>query len=129
LFTGQAVDRYNRKLILGLACFGWGLSTFLSGTVATVYGIALCRFMTGVFMSAFDPARFSIVNDLFPIERQAMAVSVMTSSIFPGAGLATLSVIPLVRIGWRSTLQVVGVSAMIIGSMFLLFVKEPKRQR
>jgi MFS family permease len=50
LFAGSAVDKYNRKMILGLACIGWGLSSYLTGSLVTgVLGIAISRFMVGIF--------------------------------------------------------------------------------
>jgi hypothetical protein len=51
----------------------------------------------------------------------------LTSSIFPGAGLCPLSVILLNKVGWKLTMQYIGLSAMIVGSLCLFFIKEPKR--
>ena len=42
-------DRVNRKMMLGLACVGWSLSTFTTGFANSYATVMLSRIGTGLF--------------------------------------------------------------------------------
>jgi MFS family permease len=137
---GRIADRYNRRnLIVGGIVF-WSLMTSLCG-VARSYGqMFLARVGVGVGESTLSPAAYSILSDYFPPEQRARVLSVYTSGIYLGAGLATfgggallsiLSPATLPLLGAREPWQIVFLLLGLVGlpvALMLATVPEPKRR-
>lgn len=123
----MAVDKLNRKRLLGGATVLWSLSTFITGSYDSLLVLAIMRFFMGAMMAAYEPAVYSLVADYFPPEKHSTANSVAAAGTYIGAGLCSLSVILINALGWRNSLNVIGGSGMAIGALVLLFVKEPVR--
>ena len=45
---GIAADKYNRKRMITLACFGWSLTSFVTGSVNSLTVLAVMRFFLGM---------------------------------------------------------------------------------
>ena len=127
VFGGIAVDKFNRKLLLGFATVAWSLSTVITGSVDSLVVLAVMRFLMGAMMSAYEPAMYSLVTDYFPPEKHATANSIAAAGTYIGAGLCSLSVIMIKALGWRNTLNTIGGFGIVFGLACLLFVKEPIR--
>lgn len=89
---GQLVDKYPRKYIVALICLGWSLSTIASGFTNSLLVLCTMRFLCGIFVSATEPCAYSILGDYFPKRLRTTANSLMNTSTYLGAGIASLSV-------------------------------------
>lgn len=109
----------NKKNLLGICCICWSLCSIVTGSVNSLLALAISRFLLGVFSSATDPAAYSIIENYFPSKSLATANSIFASGMYYGTGLASLSVIMIDKLGWRSTYNWIGIIGVIIGALCL----------
>jgi MFS family permease len=66
IFTGMAIDRFNRVRILALACIVWSSTSLVTGSVNSLVVLGLMRVLMGISLSACELSTYSIVADYFP---------------------------------------------------------------
>ena len=93
IFMGLLVDKVNRKSLLAAACIGWSITSLISGSTSSFTVLCLMRFITGMCVSATEPAAFSILGDYFPKRLRTTANSVMNTATYVGSGIASLIVL------------------------------------
>lgn len=93
IFMGLLVDKVNRKTLLSIACLVWSLTSIVSGSTNSFMILCLMRFITGMCVSATDPACYSILGDYFPKRLRTTANSVMNTGHYLGSGVASLIVL------------------------------------
>jgi MFS family permease len=85
---GWLADRVNRVRLISLAIALWSAMTVASGLTNSFEGLLLARVGVGVGEAALVPAAVSLLSDLFRPERRALPLSVFTTGISLGLGLA-----------------------------------------
>ena len=85
---GWLADRVNRVRLVALAITLWSAMTIASGLANSFEGLLLARIGVGVGEAALVPAAVSLLSDLFRPERRALPLSIFTSGISVGLGLA-----------------------------------------
>jgi MFS family permease len=65
LFVGHLTQSWNRKLMVGIACFAWGLSTYLHSYATSMTQLYILRMCVGLFSSMSGPATYSMITDFF----------------------------------------------------------------
>jgi MFS family permease len=86
----RLADLKSRKLIVAWGIGLWSVMTAVCGMVGNFMQLFLARMGVGVGEAALSPAAYSIIADLFPKSKLAMANSVYNMGIFIGSGLAFL---------------------------------------
>jgi MFS family permease len=138
---GFAVDRYSRRLVIFLGIVAWSLATVVSGLSHTYDQLLLARVCVGLGEAALGPAAYSIMSDLFPKHRLALAFSVFNLGLVMGSILALLVsgqvitsaahgiVFPLVgmRNVWQSTFIIIGLPGLLFSGLIFL-IPEPARR-
>ena len=76
IFAGQLVDRYNRRVLLGLACILWSASNLVTGSANSFFLMVTMRFILGILQSFNNPSSLTLLADYFPIERRSTVNSV-----------------------------------------------------
>ena len=127
IFMGLLVDKVNRKTLLATACMVWGLTSLVTGSTSSFAVICLMRFVTGMCVSATDPACYSILGDYFPKRMRTTANSIMNTGHYLGCGVASLIVLIISRFGWRAAYMTVGYSSLVLAATAFFFIKEPER--
>lgn len=127
IFMGQLIDRYPRKLVLGMVCLGWSLASITSGLTQSFLVLCLMRFMVGVFVSATEPCAYSLLGDYFPARMRTTANSLLNTGTYLGAGLASLSVMLVAQLGWRATYMTIGGVGMMLSAVTAFALREPER--
>ena len=84
------------------------------------------RFLHGAVSAAVNPFCYSLVSDIFPPDRRTTANSLLSVAQFIGISLSSLSIIFIKKFGWRWTYIIMGLQALIMGTV-LLFFKNPVR--
>ena len=125
LYFGKITDKLNRKWCLGIAMALCGISMGVSGFATSFMAFALMRPVLGTISAIFNPLSFSLLSEYFPPERRATANSIIQSGNYIGWGVSSISIMAISALGWRSTYGLLGVVAMVIAAMTVLFVKEP----
>lgn len=85
---GAAADRFNRRNLIVMGLVGWSLATAGSGLIGGFGGLLLMRALVGVGEATLSPAALSTIADRFPPERLAFAISIYSSGVVLGGGLA-----------------------------------------
>lgn len=140
---GWAVDRYSRKKIIGFGCTLWCLMTAGCGLAGNFVQLFLARMGVGLGEAALSPGAASMIADLFPPQKRALAMSVYAMGGSIGVGVSLLAgglVVGLVTnagpahlplIGtvapWQEVLIIVGLSGLVVAAAILL-LPEPQRR-
>ncbi len=139
----RLADLKSRKHIVAWGIGLWSLMTTICGMAGNYTQLFLARMGVGVGEAALSPAAYSMIADLFPKKKLAMANSVYNMGIFIGAGLAFLIgglVVNLVKVQemwqvpfigvvypWQVVFFFVGLPGLLI-VLLISRIKEPVRQ-
>ncbi len=86
----RLADLYSRRKIVSWGVGLWSFMTAVCGLAGNFTQLFLARMGVGVGEAALSPAAYSMIADLFPKHKLAMANSVYNMGIFIGSGLAFL---------------------------------------
>jgi len=141
---GWLADRVSRVWLIVVGQVFWSLASVSFGLGRSFRELAVARIGVGVGEASLSPAAYSIISDLFPLERLARALSVYSMGIHLGGGLASIlgglvidwageaASLRVPLLGERYVWQVVffGVAAPTIPLTILLLTtfREPKRR-
>jgi MFS family permease len=128
LIAGTVADTYDRKLILSLSCLIWSATTFAQSAVTEAWQLIPIRLVLGASQAFFNPAAYTILSDIFPSNMLASANSVLSSGVYVGGGLASLSILLDTDYGWRTTSSIVGVVGIILAAFSFLVLPEPRKR-
>jgi MFS family permease len=85
---GRISDGLSRKKLMAFGLVTWSVMTALGGTAGSFAMLALARVGVGVGEAVANPCSNSILADMFPPRRRAMALSICLSGVFLGSALA-----------------------------------------
>lgn len=121
-------SRLSRKWLLVAVAFFGQLACLLSGFARSYQELHLLRALTGIGLGGAFPLVFSLVGDLFPIERRASATA--TVGLAMGLGIAAgqqLAGSLGPSLGWRAPFILVAVPGLCLNLAFALLAREPQR--
>lgn len=137
---GWLADRANRTKIIAVGIFVWSFMTALCGLARTFGQMFLARVGVGVGEAALSPAAYSMINDYFPPRRRTLALSIYSTGVYIGSGLAlivggtVIAITPALNIPgighlepWQVVFLAVGLPGILVAAL-MLTVKEPKRR-
>lgn len=144
LLIGRLVDRGNRTAIIAWGVAAWSVMCTACGVANTFGQLFAARFGVGIGEATLSPAAASLITDYFPPEKLATAMSVFTSGVFIGAGLAyligglvieavgntqpwSLPLIGEIR-PWQRVFVLVGLPGLLL-ALLALTIREPRRKR
>ncbi len=139
----RLADQAPRRNLMAAGLAFWTLMTWVCGAAKGFWGLFAGRVGVGVGEAALSPAAFSLLSDYFPPQRLARAISVYSTGVYFGGGLALMiggSVIravssaPSIQLpilgeiyAWQATFFVVGAIGLPV--LLLMFtIREPKRR-
>jgi len=123
-------DRGSRGGIISLAMGCWSLITVLCGFATNFVGLALARSGVAVCEAGCSPAAHSLISDLFPRHRRALAFAIYGLGIPFGIwlGLALGGLISQAH-GWRVAFIALGAPGLMMAVIFRVALREPPRGR
>jgi MFS family permease len=127
IFGGLAADKFNRKILLIIACVCWSICSLLTGLIDSFAGLFIFRFLLGFFQAVFNPCAYSIIADSIPKDYLATANSAFNAGIYFGFGLSSISFLLIKSMGWRFAYIIVGATGILIGLVGIWMIEEPKR--
>jgi ACS family D-galactonate transporter-like MFS transporter len=89
--------------------------------------LVLFRVMHGIISSAINPLSYSLIADLFPSDKRSTANSILSSAVYVGIALSSLTILLIKNFGWRSSYLIMGGSGMLFAGIIALFMTHPKR--
>ncbi|MEX2753209.1 MAG: MFS transporter [Candidatus Freyarchaeota archaeon] len=69
-FWGFLADRYSRKKVLIIGILIWGITTILIALTGGYTSLAVLIILTGVGMATMMPTGFSLIVDMYPMEKR-----------------------------------------------------------
>jgi MFS family permease len=139
----RLADVGNRRNIIALSAVAWSIACSACGVAKSFGSLFLARIGVGIGEAGLSPAAYSMMADLFPEKRLSLAMSVYTSALYLGAGVALIiggavlgvaARLPPLALPWVGTIQpwqftffVVGLPGLLVGAL-MMTLDEPLRR-
>ncbi|MDO7840771.1 MFS transporter [Sphingomonas sp. CA1-15] len=124
----RLADRTSRRTVLSACLAVWSLFTGL-GALATGFGFLMAtRAGVAIGEAGAAPSSHSMIADLFPDRRRALAMALNTAGIPLGVlfGMAIGGFL-LTNFTWRQVLVMAAVPGLLLALVLMAFVREPQR--
>lgn len=124
----RAADRGSRVRIIAISLALWSMMTALCGMAGSFAALLAARIGVGVGEAGCVPPSQSLVADLFPPERRATALSVLSLGIPVGMLIGAAAGGWLAQsLGWRSAFLALGLPGVVLAAIVMLVLREPVR--
>ena len=124
---GRIADRWNRRWLLAAGVGLWSATTFLSGFATGFWGLFAFRLCVGIGEATCAPTSSSLIGDLVPARRRALAMSIFMIGLPVGLALSFfVSGTVAQRHGWQAAFFVAGLPGMVLAAA-ALFILDPPR--
>ena len=138
---GRIVDKINRVWVLIGGIIIWSAATAACGLSKGPFQLILSRSGVGAGEAALTPASWSIISDLFPVERRSFPMSIYLMGPYIGQGLSLLFGAQILRIynepinlfgnlilqPWQVIFIIIAIPGIILG-LFMFTLKDPSRK-
>lgn len=85
---GRLADSWYRGRLMAIGLALWSSMTALSGLAQNFGMLATARVGVGIGEASASPAAYSMIADYFPKEKRATALSIYSSGLYIGGGIA-----------------------------------------
>jgi len=121
-------ESVGRKRVVAVALTFWSVMTALSGAAQNFTHLLLLRIGVGVGEAGGSPPSHSMISDIFPLRRRALALSIFSMGVYFGYLLAYgFGGWIAEGLGWRMTFVVVGLPGVLLAVLVAFTIKEPPR--
>jgi predicted MFS family arabinose efflux permease len=93
LVMGAITSRINRVKVFAISLMLGGFSQIVSGMVPNFGVLAGMRVLHGATNSVSNPLTYSLVADFVPPEKRATANSILSTAVYAGISLSSLSIL------------------------------------
>jgi len=123
-------DRRDRSWIITIGLTLWSAATALCGMAANFWQLFLARMSVGIGEAGGVAPAYSMISDLYPIERRARALAIFSLGIPFGGALGVLfGGLVASRIDWRWAFIIIGIVGVLFAPIFKYFVRDPGHGR
>lgn len=124
-FGGWLADRIGRKRVLIGAVILFGIFSLWTAFVASVNGLLLARFMTGLGLGAALPNLIALCAEAVEERRRGTAISIMYCGVPLGGAIAAV-VGMLGGESWQMVFIVGGVAPLLIAPLLMVMLPESR---
>lgn len=122
-------DRMNRVNIISIALALWSGMTAACGLAQNFFQLLLARIGVGVGEAGSSPPSHSIIADLYPAEKRALALSIYSLGVTLGAAAGQIFGGNLTYFfDWRVAFIAIGLPGVILAIIVKVFATEPMRK-
>lgn len=122
-------DRMNRINIISIALALWSAMTAMCGLAQNFVQLLAARVGVGIGEAGSSPPSHSIIADLYPAEKRALALSIYSLGVTLGAAAGQMFGGNLTYFfDWRVAFIVIGLPGLILAIVVKLFATEPPRR-
>lgn len=122
-------DRMNRVNIISIALALWSGMTAACGLAQNFVHLLLARIGAGIGEAGSSPPSHSIIADLYPAEKRALALSIYSLGVTLGAAAGQIFGGNLTYFfDWRVAFIAIGLPGVILAVIVKLFATEPMRR-
>ncbi len=124
----RLADVRTRKMVIAVCLAFWSLMTTLGGAAVGFWMLAGTRIGVAVGEAGAAPTSQSILMDLFPLNRRAVVLGLLSGTQSLGIGLGVFLGGWLSQaFGWRAAFLIVGAPGLLLALIVYLWVREPPR--
>lgn len=125
----RLAEKTNRSFVIAGSVGIWSLATMCAAFVQSFSQLVVTRIFVGIGEAGSTPAAHSLITEVVPRERRAIALSVFSAGIpigsligiALGAGIAD-------AVGWRWALLWAGAPGLVIALIVALTIWEPRKK-
>ncbi|MDA1325342.1 MAG: MFS transporter [Proteobacteria bacterium] len=120
--AGWLADRWSREGMMVIFFIGIGASALLAGLADSPVQLALCLTLVGIFAAIYHPVGLAMIVQ----GRDKTGVALAINGVFGNMGVASAALLSGFLIdtsSWRSAYFVPGAVSMVIGGLYLWFVR------
>ncbi|WP_158258081.1 spinster family MFS transporter [Sphingopyxis lindanitolerans] len=130
IFVSFAADRSNRSRIIAISLAVWSVMTMLCGAATSFVQLLFARAGVGLGEAGCSPPAHSLIADLFPADRRALALGIYAAGASAGLTLSYLIGAWLVQeAGWRIAFVAVGLPGVLLAPLVGFVAKDMFRAR
>ncbi|MEM7561668.1 MAG: MFS transporter [Pseudomonadota bacterium] len=126
--AGWIADKWSREGMIAIFFIGIGLSSLLTGYADNPFQIALGLTAIGIFAAIYHPVGLAMVVQ----GREKTGVPLAINGIFGNMGVASAALLTGFMIdnsGWRSAFVISGMVSIVIGILYVVFVRRETTER
>ncbi|GMN13918.1 spinster family MFS transporter [Altererythrobacter sp. MTPC7] len=122
-------DRTNRVNIISIALALWSGMTAVCGLAQNFTHLLLARIGVGIGEAGSSPPSHSIIADLYPAEKRALALSIYSLGVTLGAAAGQIFGGNVTYFfDWRVAFIAIGVPGIVLAVIVKVFATEPMRR-
>lgn len=122
-------DRMNRINLISIALALWSAMTAVCGLAQNFAQLLAARIGVGIGEAGSSPPSHSIIADLYPAEKRALALSIYSLGVTLGAAAGQMFGGNLTYFfDWRVAFIVIGLPGVLLAVIVKLFATEPPRR-
>ena len=125
--AGKAVDKYGRKIMIGIGLFIFGFSELLFGLGKTIEVLFISRVLGGISAAFIMPAVTAFIADITTMETRPKALGYMSAAISTGFIIGPGIGGFLADFGTRVPFYFAGALGITAAILSMLLLKEPQR--
>src|SRR4051794_174630 len=123
-------DRNDRSIVLTVGLALWSLATALCGLAYNFVQLFLSRMSVGIGEAAGVAPAYSLLTDLYPVERRARAMALFSLGIPLGSALGVVfGGIIAAKIDWRAAFIGLGIAGLLFSPFFKWGVRDPGHKK
>ena len=127
--SGRLSDIYGKKKVLLTLLVLYTAGIIAGAFTTSISTLLISRIVQGVGLAAV-PVAFSILRDVFPVEKLSIAIGVFSSAYSAGSVLGLLFGASIIQsIGWHATFFLIAPVAAIVTTTIAIFVPSRKQQQ
>ena len=120
-------DRTNRVRVVALSCALWSAFTALCGMAQNFWQLGMARVGVAIGEAGGTPPSYSIISELFPPTRRALALAIYSLGLPAGVIIGAVAGAFVADVwGWRRAFVVMALPGLVMACVLLLFVREPR---
>lgn len=123
--AGWLADKWSREGMMVIFFIGIGASSLLAGLADSPVQIAICLTLVGIFAAIYHPVGLAMVVQ----GRSRTGVALAINGVFGNMGVASAALLSGFLIdasGWRSAYFIPGIVSIVIGGLYLAFVRSDR---
>jgi MFS transporter, Spinster family, sphingosine-1-phosphate transporter len=124
----RIADRRSRVALVSVSLVLWSAMTALTGMARNFLELFMARVAVGVGEAGCMPASHSLIGDLYPAQRRALAISIFQAGGYLGQSLGLALAGAAAQFwGWRAAVVLAGLLGVPLALIVFFTVREPPR--
>lgn len=124
--AGWLADKWNRDGMIAIFFIGIGASSLLAGMANSPLQVAASLILVGVFAAIYHPVGLAMIVQ----GREKTGIPLAINGIFGNMGVAGAALLTgffIDHSGWRGAFVAPGVVSILLGALYLLFVRSERQ--